>query len=68
MVNEVLCKILCHIPCCRLQSQCELGLGAEFWGEEFENSTDVVGAPIVSDAIAVRAWVKTAAIAPKKLP
>jgi transposase len=31
MVNEVLCKILCHNICCLIQEQCELGIELEFW-------------------------------------
>jgi transposase len=33
MVNEVLCKLLCHNICCVIQSQCELGIEPVFWGE-----------------------------------
>ena len=33
MVNESLCKILCHNVCCLIQSQYELGVEATFWGE-----------------------------------
>jgi transposase len=31
MVNEVLCKILCHNICCVIQEQCELGIEPVFW-------------------------------------
>lgn len=34
MVNEVLCKILCHNICCLIQEQCELGIEPIFWQEE----------------------------------
>jgi transposase len=34
MVNEVLCKFLCHNLCCVIMSQIELGIVAEFWPEE----------------------------------
>jgi transposase len=34
MVNEVLCKILCHNICCLIQEQCELGIEPVFWQEE----------------------------------
>jgi transposase len=34
MVNEVLCKILCHNICCLIQEQCELGIEPEFWKNE----------------------------------
>jgi transposase len=31
MVNEVLCKIICHNICCLIQESHELGIGTEFW-------------------------------------
>jgi hypothetical protein len=34
MINEALCKILCHNLCCLFQSAYELGVTATFWGEE----------------------------------
>jgi transposase len=34
MVNEVLCKILCHNICCLIQEQCELGIEPIFWQNE----------------------------------
>jgi transposase len=34
MVNEVLCKILCHNLCCLIQEQCELGIEPVFWKDE----------------------------------
>jgi transposase len=34
MVNEALCKLLCHNICCVIQSQCELGIEAVFWPEK----------------------------------
>ncbi len=33
MVNEVLCKILCHNICCLIQESYELGISAVFWAE-----------------------------------
>ena len=33
MVNESLCKILCHNICCLIQSTHELGIEAKFWNE-----------------------------------
>ena len=33
MVNEVLCKILCHNIRCLIQEQCELGIEPIFWKE-----------------------------------
>jgi transposase len=34
MKNEVLCKLLAHNICCVIQSQCELGIEADFWGDD----------------------------------
>jgi hypothetical protein len=34
MVNEVLCKLLCHNICCVIQSQCEFGIEPVFWKDE----------------------------------
>jgi transposase len=34
MKNEALCKFLCHNLCCVIQSQCALGIEAEFWPDE----------------------------------
>lgn len=31
MINEVLCKIVCHNICCLIQESHELGIEAEFW-------------------------------------
>lgn len=33
MVNEVLCKILCHNICCLIQETHELGISTVFWAE-----------------------------------
>jgi transposase len=34
MVNEVLCKFICHNLCCLIQSQMELGIDPVFWQDE----------------------------------
>jgi transposase len=36
MVNEVLCKFLCHNICCVIAAHCELGIEATFWDQEPE--------------------------------
>jgi len=33
MMNECLCKIICHNICCLIQESYELGISADFWGE-----------------------------------
>lgn len=33
MVNEVLCKIICHNICCLIQESHELGIDTDFWQE-----------------------------------
>jgi transposase len=33
MVNEVLCKIICHNICCLIQEAHELGIETAFWAE-----------------------------------
>jgi transposase len=38
MVNEVLCKFLCHNICCLIQEQCELGIEPEFWKDDSEEN------------------------------
>ena len=33
MVNEVLCKLLCHNICCVIHEQAELGVEPVFWSD-----------------------------------
>ena len=42
MVNEALCKVLCHNLCCLIQSACELGIETNFW-EKTETDNDRSG-------------------------
>jgi hypothetical protein len=42
MVNEVLCKFLCHNLCCVILSQIELGIEATFWPDKGEGPRDVL--------------------------
>lgn len=57
MVNEVLCKFLCHNICCLIQSTFELGIQAKFWSKaeitEPGPEAEPVGAGIGDD---VDAW------------
>ena len=58
MVNEVLCKFLCHNICCLIHAVFELGIEATFWGRD-EIETDGQPAPESEgdDLIAAMAWV-----------
>jgi hypothetical protein len=57
MVNEALCKILCHNICCLIQSHYELGVEAPFWGKEAEaKPLAVTSLPGPSDPIEAWAW------------
>jgi hypothetical protein len=42
MVNEALCKILCHNPCVVIMSQCELGIEPVFWGDSKLEGTPAI--------------------------
>jgi transposase len=53
MVNEALCKVLCHNICCLIQSMYELGINPVFWGKEDEAPAEV---PAMDDAIEAMAW------------
>jgi hypothetical protein len=54
MVNESLCKVLCHNPCVLIQSAYELGVNAKFWGAEAA-APEVIAE--VDDFLAAMAWV-----------
>jgi transposase len=43
MVNECLCKILCHNICCLIQEQCELGIEPIFWKDEKREANEEGG-------------------------
>jgi transposase len=45
MVNEVLCKLLCHNLCCLIQEQEELGIVPVFWKDETAEVGGVVVEP-----------------------
>ena len=57
MVNEALCKVLCHNICCLIQSMYELGIEAKFWEVLEEKPTEDVGGPVATDMADVWAWV-----------
>lgn len=56
MVNEALCKILCHNICCLIQSMYELGIGPVFWGEETEAQGEHPTRTPSNDLIGAIAW------------
>ncbi len=39
MVNEVLCKLVCHNLCCLIQESHELGIAPLFWQGEPKTET-----------------------------
>ncbi len=58
MVNEALCKILCHNICVLIQSHYELGIAAEFWGTgaEPEPIEAPRPAPEIDELISMCTW------------
>jgi hypothetical protein len=56
MMNETLCKVLCHNLCCLIQSTHELGIEATFW-EKAENSTEQIQSPVSADECDGWDWV-----------
>jgi transposase len=56
MVNETLCKVLCHNICCLIQSGYELGITATFWGRD-EDRARTAPSPMAHDDIEALAWV-----------
>jgi transposase len=55
MVNESLCKVLCHNICCLIQSQYELGIEAKFWTDEADDQA-TAGQALAMDDIEALAW------------
>ena len=56
MVDEALCKVLCHNICCLIQSVYELGVEASFWTDDHESPSTIADTSGYSDADAW-AWV-----------
>jgi hypothetical protein len=46
IVNELLCKLLCHNLCVLIQEQEELGITAEFWSEGFTEERAIIRFPV----------------------
>jgi hypothetical protein len=57
MVNEALCKILCHNLCCLIQSTFELGISATFWGKDEAQEAAETAVDTVDESIERWAWV-----------
>jgi transposase len=59
MVNEALCKVLCHNICCLIQSQYELGIVPVFWKDEPVESgaAEPAALPEPNDFAELMAWV-----------
>ncbi len=55
MVNEALCKIVCHNICCLIQSIHELGITAAFWQKEEPKAIECDAEE--SDFVDAMAWV-----------
>ena len=56
MMNEALCKVLCHNLCCLIQSTHELGIEARFWQTATEISA-AVGSRTENEGMGVWDWV-----------
>jgi hypothetical protein len=65
MVNEVLCKLLCHNLCCLIQEQCELGIEPIFWPQHkaTEPKEDPMAAPVTMARPLVRPVVQAVPLA-----
>jgi hypothetical protein len=57
MVNEALCKILCHNICCLISSAFELGIEAKFWGEDELEAGEEESRENQDEEIEAMAWV-----------
>ena len=57
MVNEALCKILCHNICCLIQSHYELGIEATSWGVEPAAPMALPSPVAETDPVEAWAWV-----------
>lgn len=42
MVNEVLCKVICHNVCCVIQETHELGIDPVFWEDAADDSPQMI--------------------------
>lgn len=56
MINEALCKVLCHNICCLVQSTHELGVEATFWRAEAKPEA-VRAVEAVDEWVAAMAWI-----------
>ncbi|WP_435019130.1 transposase [Tundrisphaera sp. TA3] len=56
MVNEALCKVLCHNVCCLIQSATELGVETKFWQDD-TNTPKATEVEAIDEWVAAMAWV-----------
>lgn len=56
LINEALCKILCHNLCCLIQSAYELGIEAKFWGADEATEPGPIAIP-EDDPAELFAWI-----------
>jgi transposase len=56
MMNESLCKILCHNVCCLISAAYELGIEAKFWGAD-EPLAETRETTTEADSVEAWAWV-----------
>jgi len=56
MVNESLCKILCHNIVCLIQSMYELSINPVVWGKERETEPAIADDPVPDD-LAALVWI-----------
>jgi Transposase DDE domain len=57
MVNESLCKVLCHNICCLIQSQYELGIEAKFWEVGEATQPEEITRSASNNSVEAWAWV-----------
>jgi hypothetical protein len=57
LINEALCKILCHNLCCLIQSAYELGITAKFWEAADGAETAQPGPVTECDPMEAFAWI-----------
>jgi hypothetical protein len=57
MVNEALCKVLCHNVVVLIQSACELGIAATFWQDRPEPAVSLPIGEESQEELEAWAWI-----------